>query len=273
MIGIDIQKNLHGAKGKMVLDVKLQIQKGEFVALMGESGSGKTTLLRIIAGLEEAEGRIEVEGETWLGEKTSLAPQKREIGFVFQDYALFENMTVEQNLLYVTKDENLASELLKITALDTLKTRHVQTLSGGQKQRVSLCRAMMKKPTLLLMDEPLSALDSLMRVKLQEQIKKLHERFGMTTIMVSHDAGDAFSLASRVVVLEQGSIQKDGTIKEVLYQKNRSYQVEVLELQAKSDKVVATVSLLGELLEVEVSPSIKVGESIEIILKGTSNNR
>ena len=246
MIHIKVQKALHGTKGQMDLDVKLKIQKGEFVAVMGESGSGKTTLLRILAGLEEAKGEIEVEGDSWLKEQTSLAPQKREIGFVFQDYALFENMSVEENLLFVSKDTSLANELLEITELGTLKDRNVKALSGGQKQRVSLCRAMMKKPTLLLMDEPL----------------------GMTTIMVSHDVGDAFSLASRVVVLEHGSIQKDGTIKEVLLQKNTSYQAEVLELQAKPGKVVATVSLLGELLEVEVPPSVKVGETIEISLNG-----
>ena len=178
MIHIDIQKELHGSQGDMELDVELMIQEGEFIALMGESGSGKTTLLRVLAGLEKAEGEISVEDRVWLGGNKRLPPQQREIGFIFQDYALFENMTVEENLLFVNEDKILASELLEMTELTALAKRNVQGLSGGQKQRVSLCRAMMKKPKLLLMDEPLSALDPSMRSKLQEEILKLHKTFG-----------------------------------------------------------------------------------------------
>ena len=216
MIQIDIHKRLHGSYGEMNLDVKLEIQKGEFVALMGESGSGKTTLLRVLAGLEKAEGDINVEDVLWLGSQKMLLPQQREIGFVFQDYALFDNMNVEENLLFVNNDKAFAKRLLEMTELTGLASRNVKGLSGGQKQRVSLCRAMMKKPKLLLMDEPLSALDPAMRTKLQDEILKLHKIFGTTTIMVSHDTDVSYHLADRILVLEHGKIVADGTPKEIL---------------------------------------------------------
>ena len=216
MIQIDIHKRLHGAHGDMDLDVSLEIQKGEFIALMGESGSGKTTLLRVLAGLENAEGNINVEDVLWLGDQKMLPPQQREIGFIFQDYALFENMNVEENLLFVNHDKALAQRLLEMTELSRLSHRNVKGLSGGQKQRVSLCRAMMKEPKLLLMDEPLSALDPAMRTKLQDEILKLHETFGTTTIMVSHDADASYHLADRIWVLDQGKIIADGHPEEIL---------------------------------------------------------
>ncbi len=216
MIHINIQKELHGSQGDMNLDIKLEIQKGEFIALMGESGSGKTTLLRVLAGLEKAEGDINVEDVHWLEKQKMLPPQQREIGFVFQDYALFENMTVEENLLFVVDDKVLANKLLSMTELTGLSSRNVRSLSGGQKQRVSLCRAMMNKPKLLLMDEPLSALDEKMREKLQSEIAKLHKAFGTTTIMVSHDTEATHILADRVLVLKQGKVIADGTKDEML---------------------------------------------------------
>jgi len=215
MIDLEIHKMLHGSQGEMQLDVKLKIKKGEFIALMGESGAGKTTLLRILAGLEKAEGNIEVEGFSWLQNKKMLPPQEREIGFVFQDYALFEHMTVEENLLFVKNDKDLSEKLLGLTELNELSSRNVKSLSGGQKQRVSLCRAMMNKPKLLLMDEPLSALDTKMRVKLQEEIAKLHKAFGTTTMMVSHDTEASYALADRIIVLEQGKVIKDGSKEEI----------------------------------------------------------
>ena len=218
MVEIAITKPLQGSQGAMLLDVNIRIEEGSFTVIMGESGSGKTTLLRVLAGLEKAEGDIRVEGKSW----KSLPAQKREIGFVFQDYALFDNMSVEQNLLFVHKDRALAKKLLALTELTGLATRNVKSLSGGQKQRVSLCRAMMKKPKLLLMDEPLSALDEKMRIKLQAEIAKLHTAFGTTTLMVSHDAEASHTLADRILVLEQGQIIKDGSKDEVLKQEEKT---------------------------------------------------
>jgi len=159
MIKLDIHKMLHGAKGEMALSVNVNIEEGEFLALSGVSGSGKTTLLRILAGLESAKGTLTVGNEVWLDDKKSLAPQKRKIGYVFQDYALFPNMSVLENLLFVNDDKTLADRLLELTALHDMKERLPHTLSGGQQQRVSIARVLLKKPKLIFADEPTGNLD------------------------------------------------------------------------------------------------------------------
>ncbi len=275
MIKIDINKKLHGANGEMDLSVDLEIQNGDFVALAGQSGSGKTTLLRILAGLEEAKGKIKIGDEIWLDKKKVLPVQKRGIGFVFQDYALFENMSVLQNLMFVSKDKTLALHLLELTELSELKDRLPNTLSGGQKQRVSLCRAMMNRPKLLLMDEPLSALDSAMRTKLQNEIHILHKEFGTTTIMVSHDPSEIYRLANRVVVLNLGEVINDGTPKEILLKTKGSakfaFEGELLDI-VKVDVInIAIVSIGQQLVEVVVSDdeakNLKLGQMVNVSTK------
>ena len=272
MIKININKQLHGSNGSMDLDINLDIQKGDFLALSGLSGSGKTTLLRIIAGLEEARGKISVDNDIWLDEKSSLPIQKRQIGFVFQDYALFDNMSVEDNLLYVNKDKSLAKKLLNITELSVLSKRLPKTLSGGQKQRVSLCRAMMNNPDILLMDEPLSALDPNMRMKLQNEILTLHKEFKTTTIMVSHDPSEIYRLANRVLVLEQGKIINDGNATEVLLKTSGSqkfsFEGEILDI-IKTDVIyVAIISIGQQLVEVvlceDEAKSFKVTDKVRV---------
>ena len=275
MIKININKKLHGSDGEMELQVKLEIQNSEFIALSGKSGSGKTTLLRVLAGLEKSEGTIEVDGEIWQNSKRSLAPQKRRIGFVFQDYALFPNMSVLENLLYVVKDRQLAERLLEITELTELRERLPNTLSGGQKQRVSLCRSMMNRPKLLLMDEPLSALDSEMRMKLQGEIKLLHEEFGTTTVMVSHDASEIYRLASRVVVLELGKVVNSGTPKDVLLKTSGSqkfsFEGELLDIIKVDVIYIAIISIAQQLVEVvissEESKQLKIGQRVSVSTK------
>ena len=275
MIKININKKLHGANGAMELNVNLEINQGGFVALAGQSGSGKTTLLRILAGLEECDGEISVEGEIWQSNKTSLMPQKRKIGFVFQDYALFNNMSVEQNLLFVNKDKALCRHLLDVTGLYELKNRLPNTLSGGQKQRVSLCRAMMNRPQLLLMDEPLSALDPAMRTKLQQEILTLHKEFGTTTLMVSHDPSEIYRLAQRVVVLHWGKIINDGTPKDILLKTSGSakfsFEGELLDI-VKVDVIhVAIVAIGQQLVEVVISDdevnTLEIGQSVSVSTK------
>jgi molybdate transport system ATP-binding protein len=216
MLNIDIIKQIDSANGIIDLDINLNIKKGQFISLMGKSGSGKTTFLRILAGLEKADGTITVDEKIWLNKKTILSVQNRNIGFVFQDYALFNNMTIEDNLLFVNNDKSLAKKLLDMTELSTLKNRVPHTLSGCQKQRVSLCRAMMNKPQLLLLDEPLSALDISMRNKLQNEILTFHQEFNTTTIMVSHDPSEMYKLSDRILVLEDGKIINDGNPKDIL---------------------------------------------------------
>jgi len=275
MIKIDIKKELFGSKKVMMLDVNLEIKQGEFLALSGVSGSGKTTLLRILAGFEDAKGIISVDDEIWLDAKTTLPAQKRAIGFVFQDYALFNNMSVLQNLLYVKRDETLASHLLSITELSELKDRHPNNLSGGQKQRVALCRAMMNKPKLLLMDEPLSALDSKMRTKLQSEILALHKEFKTTVIMVSHDPSEIYRLASRVVVLNQGLIVNEGKPKDILLKTSGSqkfsFSGELLDIKKVDVIFVAIVAIGQQLVEVVITQdeakNLNIGDTVELSTK------
>jgi molybdate transport system ATP-binding protein len=209
MVYIDIEKELHGSSGEMNLQIVLQIEEKSFVALTGKSGSGKTTLLRSIAGLEKSKGEIFIGDKIFQNQRKFLSPQKRKVGFLFQNYALFPNMTVLENLLFVRKDEELAKYLLKITELENLKHKFPNLLSGGQKQRVSLSRAFMNRPKLLLLDEPFSALDPEIRFKLQDEVKQLHKEFGTTTIMVTHDKSEVIRLAERVITLENGKIIED----------------------------------------------------------------
>ncbi len=275
MLSININKKLHGSQGDMELDVNLEIKEGEFLALSGKSGSGKTTLLRILAGLEESKGTITFSNKIWQDETSFLAAQKRKIGFVFQDYALFENMSVRDNLLYVKRDKKLCKKLLEMTELSELKDKMPNTLSGGQKQRVSLCRAMMQKPKLLLMDEPLSALDSQIRSKLQQEILTLHREFEMTTIMVSHEPSEIYRLASRVIVLDQGKVINDGTPKDILLRQSGSqkfsFEGELLEIVKVDVIFIAIIAIGQQVVEVVVSldevRNLKAGQKITVSTK------
>ena len=280
MIKIDIKKRLFGANGDMELDINLNIKEGEFIAIAGDSGSGKSTLLRILAGLEEATGEIKINDRVWLDRQTFLPPQKREIGFVFQDYALFTNMTIEQNLLFVNRDREFVNYLLEITELTNLKNRVPNSLSGGQKQRVSLCRALMNRPKLLLMDEPLSALDPLMRKKLQNKILTLHNQLKITTIMVTHDPSEIYHLADRVMILKLGKIINMGKPKEVLLRtkgsQKFSFEGEILDIIRVDVIYIAIISIGQQLVEVVISSSeakdLKIGEKIQVSTKAFSPN-
>ncbi|MFY4817488.1 ABC transporter ATP-binding protein [Aliarcobacter butzleri] len=280
MIEIKINKPLHGSNGTMNLDIDLKINKGEFVALSGLSGSGKTTLLRILAGLENATGTLKIDNEYWLNEKYSKDSQKRDISFVFQDYALFPNFTVLQNLLYVKKDKELAKHLLDMTDMYELKDRYPNSLSGGQKQRVSLSRALMNKPKLLLMDEPLSALDPQMRTKLQNEILTLHKEFNTTTIMVSHDPSEIYRLASRVLVLDYGKIVNDGLPKDILLKtkgsQKFSFEGELLDIVRVDVIAIAIISIGQQLVEIvltkEESKTLKIGQKVNVSTKAFTPN-
>jgi molybdate transport system ATP-binding protein len=278
MIKIDITKKLYSLSSKMKLDIKVDIQDGSFVAISGHSGSGKTTFLRILAGLERADGCIVVNGKVFQDKDLFLKPQDRGIGFVFQDYALFENMTVEKNLLFVNHDKKLATHLLKITNLLELKNRDTKTLSGGQKQRVSLCRAMMNKPKLLLLDEPLSALDPQMRTKLQDEILTLHKEFGTTTIMVSHDPSEIYKLSDRVIVLDNGKIVESGLPKDILLKTSGSskfaFEGELLDIKKVDAINIAIVAIGQQLVEVVVGydelKDLNIGQKVSVSTKAFS---
>lgn len=210
---VDSQRSFH-------LEVDLQLHNKELLALTGSSGSGKTTILRILAGLEKrAKGHLMVQGELWQDSAQGifLAPQQRSIGVVFQDYALFPNMSVVQNLQFAlprTENQMLIEELLEVMDLQELKTAYPRELSGGQQQRVALARALVRRPKLLLLDEPLSALDTQMREHLQAFIRLLHERYALTTLLISHHPEEIQRLADRVLVLEKGKIISESLTRE-----------------------------------------------------------
>ncbi|NEW98608.1 ATP-binding cassette domain-containing protein [Rhodopseudomonas sp. BR0G17] len=215
-IALRVRTPLSGPAGPFWLDVDLRIAPGSLVAIPGPSGAGKTTLLRAAAGLTRpAEARIRVGRTLWSDSaaRVNLPTRKRSIGLVFQDYALFPNMTVRGNVDYAIGSRahrNEVDELLQLVELEGLADAMPDRLSGGQKQRLALIRALARRPSLLMLDEPLSALDPAMRRKLQDDLLRLHRRFGTTTLLVSHDASEILRLADRVVRLEHGRVVFDG---------------------------------------------------------------
>jgi iron(III) transport system ATP-binding protein len=197
-------------------DVSLDIHHGEFVCFLGPSGCGKTTLLRAIAGLGiQSSGRIEQAGI----DVSVLPPSQRDFGIVFQSYALFPNMTVARNVAYGLESTRRpkaevrarVAELLELVGLSEQGEKFPAQLSGGQQQRVALARALAISPGLLLLDEPLSALDARVRAHLRHEVKALQRRLGVTTIMVTHDQEEALTMADRIVVMNQGAIEQIGT--------------------------------------------------------------
>jgi molybdate transport system ATP-binding protein len=262
MICCSIYKTLQTLQGNIDLDVFFEIEQGPLVTLFGASGAGKTTILRILAGLISAEkGRINFEDESWFDTKAkiNLPPQKRRVGFVFQDYALFPNMTVKENLQYALEkgeSNSIIEELMHVMDLEQLQKRKSDTLSGGQKQRVALARALVRKPKLLLLDEPLSALDSEMRLKLQDHILKLHKQFNLTTILVSHDFAEIYKMSDKIFMLESGKITKQGPISEILlYQKTGDFQFigEVINIEKHNMLYVVALRLGDNIIKSIVS--------------------
>lgn len=210
----DLQKDFGASR--VVRDFNLSVEKGEFVSFLGPSGCGKTTTLRMVAGFETpTSGTIRIDGK----DVVNLKPNQRNIGMVFQAYALFPNMTVAQNVAFGLKVAGASraeitarvSEMLAIIKLPHLGDRYPFQLSGGQQQRVALARALAIKPQVLLLDEPLSALDAKIRVSLREEIRSIQKKLGITTIYVTHDQEEALSMSDRIVVMHDGIAQQVGT--------------------------------------------------------------
>ena len=205
---------------KAINDVNLDIKAGEFFTLLGPSGCGKTTLLRMIAGFNSIEA-----GDFYFGEKriNDVAAHKRDIGMVFQNYAIFPHLTVKENVAYGLKArkvgkkeiEERVAEALKLVQIEHLSDRKPNELSGGQQQRVALARAFVIEPSVLLMDEPLSNLDAKLRVQMRTVIKKLQRRLGITTIYVTHDQEEALAISDRIAVMKDGNIMQIGTPNEI----------------------------------------------------------
>jgi molybdate transport system ATP-binding protein len=254
VIKLNIHKNLSTTGGEMRLHFQAEIKTGALTTIYGPSGAGKTSVLRMLAGLfMPDEGSINVNKQDWFNstQKINLKPQLRKVGFVFQDYALFPNMTVRQNLAFALENKQeskVINELIELIELGDLEKRKPQTLSGGQKQRVALARALVRKPELLMLDEPLSALDQAMRSKLQDYILHIHKAYNLTTLLVSHEMGEVFKMSDEVIVLEEGKISKQGK-PDVLFSSKQvsgkfQFTGEVLNIQ-KEDIIYIVSVLIG----------------------------
>lgn len=257
MIHIDIKKKLLSSEGVMTLEVNTDIQAGALTALFGPSGVGKTTLLRIIAGLTKPDsGIIRCGDQVWFDSERGIdiSTQTRHIGMMFQDYALFPNMTVEQNIRFAQDHENRISiqSLMEMLQIAEFAKRRSENLSGGQKQRVALARAIARRPSLLLLDEPLSALDTTMRIMLQDEILKVHRLFGSTTILVSHDRDEVIRLAEHVLCIERGVVTVEGNPQNILS-----------EQSAKERHQIAGQISLIEKQEGGYIVTVKTGDNIQ----------
>ena len=234
------------------LDVSFEIPRGKITVLFGPSGAGKSTVLRLIAGLEVADsGKILHGGEVWFDDtrRIDVAPQQRSIGFVFQDYALFPHLTVEKNVAYGVKGKESAKtvkELISLIGLSGYERCYPAQLSGGQKQRVALVRAMARNPDLLLLDEPLSALDWETRARLQTDVKQIIHQFQSTALYVTHDVSEVYKLADYVIVLESGKVVKQGTPEDVFLGKRLSTRIQVVGkvIGIEHDVIMSTVTIL-----------------------------
>ncbi len=219
----------------VIRDVNLQVSKGELLGLLGESGSGKTTLLRLIAGFEEPDrGAILVNGQVVVDANVFVAPEKRKVGMVFQDYALFPHMDIQKNVCYglhgYSKEEikDRVKEVLKLVGLQSFAGRYPHQLSGGQQQRAALARALAPRPSILLLDEPFSNLDVVLKEQVREDLRNILKRTETTAIFVTHDTKDALSTADRIALLKDGHIQQSGSPKELYNKPSNIYTASFL---------------------------------------------
>ncbi|GAA4119820.1 ABC transporter ATP-binding protein [Aminobacter aganoensis] len=249
----------------VVKDFNLDVGAGEFVSFLGPSGCGKTTMLRIVAGFEEpSAGKVMIGGK----DVTGLKPNQRNIGMVFQAYALFPNLTVAQNIGFGLKVAGMPkaeaqariAEMLNIIKLPDFGDRYPYQLSGGQQQRIALARALAPKPKLLLLDEPLSALDAKVRISLREEIRSIQKKLGITTIFVTHDQEEALSMSDRIVVMNEGRADQTGTPFEIYNRPSTKFVA----------NFVGTLNVLEGTVSDATTGTVKINAE-EIGLKGKLN--
>lgn len=216
---------------KAINNFNLEVRKGSFTTLLGESGCGKTTILKLISGfLQPDVGLIEIDGVN----QNRIEPNKRKIAFVFQNYALFPHLTVKNNILYGVKNKKnennykIFEDTVKSLNLDNLLNRYPHELSGGQQQRVALARSLVLNPKILLMDEPLSSLDTKLREKVRDELKEIQQKLKITTIYVTHDREEALSLSDNIAVIHEGKILQEGSPKELYFSPTNLYTADFI---------------------------------------------
>ena len=266
-----ISKTFNGFQA--VRDVSLKLESGSLTALLGPSGSGKSTLLRMIAGLETPNsGEIHLTGR----EATYISAKERNVGFVFQHYALFKHMTIFENIAfglrvrkYAEKDiKDRVFELLSLIQLQGLENRYPSQLSGGQRQRVAVARALAPRPEVLLLDEPFGALDAKVREELREWILKLHEETNVTTLFVTHDQNEALEVAGRILIMNQGRIEQDGTPLEIFDQPATHF---IAQFVGETNYIDTKISEKGLAVwgpfRFMVTPFFKLGQKVRIYFR------
>lgn len=236
-----IRKSYEGIE--VLKNINLKIEKGEIVSILGPSGCGKTTLLNLILGLTQvSEGRIIFDGE----DITQMPMEKRGFNIVFQDYALFPNLNVYENIVYGLKNKpNISTtkevqDLINLLGLSKHLTKKIEELSGGQKQRTALARTLVMKPKILLLDEPLSALDGVIKESIKQKIKEIARDFKLTTIIVTHDPEEALTLSDKVLIVNEGQISQFGTPEEIIKKPANDFVSEFIlrQLEIKRNNIL-----------------------------------
>ena len=236
-----IRKSYEGIE--VLKNINLKIEKGEIVSILGPSGCGKTTLLNLILGLTQvSEGRIIFDGE----DITQMPMEKRGFNIVFQDYALFPNLNVYENIVYGLKNKpNISTtkevqDLINLLGLGKHLTKKIEELSGGQKQRTALARTLVMKPKILLLDEPLSALDGVIKESIKQKIKEIARGFKLTTIIVTHDPEEALTLSDKVLIVNEGQISQFGTPEEIIKKPANDFVSEFIlrQLEIKRNNIL-----------------------------------
>lgn len=236
-----IRKSYEGIE--VLKNINLKIEKGEIVSILGPSGCGKTTLLNLILGLTQvSEGRIIFDGE----DITQMPMEKRGFNIVFQDYALFPNLNVYENIVYGLKNkQNISTtkevqDLINLLGLGKHLTKKIEELSGGQKQRTALARTLVMKPKILLLDEPLSALDGVIKESIKQKIKEIARDFKLTTIIVTHDPEEALTLSDKVLIVNEGQISQFGTPEEIIKKPANDFVSEFIlrQLEIKRNNIL-----------------------------------
>ncbi len=280
MVEVSIHNEIR-SQGKFKLNLDFKINLKSFVGVFGVSGAGKTSLLRLIAGLDVLDkGVIKIGNDRWQDteQKIELSPQQRSVGMVFQDSTLFPNMTTLQNLEYALKknqSNQIINDLISVLELEDIIDKKPNQLSGGQKQKVALARALVQKPKILLLDEPFSALDDDMRFKLQDYVLKIHNKYNLTTFLVSHNVAEVFKLSDVVLKIENGHLIKQGTPNAVLLDSKISGKYKSIGhiLSIKKADVVYIVNVLtnNDIIKIIATSSevkqLKVGNKVIVASK------